>query len=216
METKYIGNNSKNIIVFLTGWGCDDNQFKFMKNSNNYDILLCYDYTTVDFDFDFSNYEKCYLIAFSAGVFMANILKPQLPEFEKKIAINGNPLAYDEYFGLRKEIVDIFNGVTKENALDFRRKYLVYNDREFRKFNANQSHRSFESCKQELNSLRNYIDNPCEQIDFDVSVLSMEDKIFVPSRQMEYWKDKSRCVTLENSAHFPFFLLDDYKNIIEL
>jgi biotin synthesis protein BioG len=216
MQTKYINNNSKNLVVFLTGWGCDDNQFRFMKNSDNHDLLICYNYTTPDLDFDFSGFKKCLLIAFSAGVFISNILKAQLPEFEKKIAINGNPLAYNEYFGLRQEIVDIFNGVTKENALDFRRKYLVYDDKEFRLFNKYSSQRSFESCREELASLKSYADNYEEQTDFDISVLSMDDKIFFPQRQIEFWKDKSKIIKLENSAHFPFFTLDDYKKIAEL
>ena len=214
MQTKLIRNNSENLIVFLTGWGCDDNQFRFMKSSEN-DVLLCYDYTTLDLDFDFSKYKKHYLITFSAGVFVIGMLKDRLPEFEKTIAINGNPLAYDEYFGLRKEIVDIFNGVTKETALDFRRKYIVYDDEEFRLINSNQSLRSFESCREELASLQKYAFQKPPIIKFDKAILSDSDKIFYPSRQKEYWESVTECIYLEKSAHFPFFKLNNYDEIIK-
>lgn len=219
MNTKLIDNNGKNLIVFLTGWGCDDNQFSFMQSDNNFDILICYDYSTPDFDFDFSKYEKKYLIAFSAGVFMAGVLKDKLPPFEKTIAINGNPLAYDEYFGLRKEIVDIFTGVTKENALDFRRKYLVFDDKEFRLFNKYCSKREFENCFMELIALKSYqFENP---LFFDVAILSENDKIFDFKHQKEYWSNEKfqpdcKCITLKNSAHFPFFRLNNYTDIINL
>ena len=219
MQTKLIKNNSDRLIVFLTGWGCDDNQFGFMSVSG-YDVLICYDYSSLELDFDFSKYKKFYLITFSAGVFVAGIIKNKLPKFEKSVAINGNPLSYDEYFGLRKEIVRIFMGVTKENALDFRRKYLVYDEKEYVLFNKNQSYRTFESCQEELASLVAYVKNN-EIFKFDIAVISMNDKIFNPSHQLEYWNNKEfqpncKVVELENSAHFPFFSLNDYSKIIEL
>lgn len=215
MKTKLIQNNSKNLIIFLSGWGCDGEQFKFMKSKNN-NILIVYDYSTIDFDIDISNYNKYYLIAFSAGVFMAGMLKTILPQFTKKIAINGNPIAYDEYFGLNKEIVNVFNGVSKETALDFRKKYLTYNDKELRLFNANQSHRSFDSCKEELKSLKQYDKTNPQAMNFDLAILSKNDKIFNPEHQKEYWEQKTKCIYIDNSAHFPFFQLNNFDEIIEL
>ena len=49
MQTKLIQNNSKNLIIFLTGWGCDSDQFKFMYSKEN-DVLIVYDYSNLDFD----------------------------------------------------------------------------------------------------------------------------------------------------------------------
>ena len=214
MQTKLIKNNSKNLIIFLTGWGCDADQFSFMK-SEKYDILICYDYTNLNFDFDFSKYNEFYLISFSAGVNIGCVLKNKLPKYKKTVAINGNPLANNQYYGLRKEILDVFAGVTPSNALDFRRKFLVYDDEEFRKFNSTQSHRTFESCMQELLVI-NQCNSSNEPVEFNIAILSKDDKIFYYERQLEYWSDKSRCITLENCAHFPFFRLDNYDSIIEI
>ncbi|MCR5265197.1 MAG: DUF452 family protein [Cyanobacteria bacterium RUI128] len=215
MQTKLVENNSKKLTIFLTGWGCDADQFRFMKSEDS-DILICYDYTNLDIAFDFSKYDEFNLISFSAGVCISGLIKDKLPKFNKKISINGNPLAYNQYYGLRKEIIDVFEGVTQSNALDFRRQFLVYDDEEFRKFNANQSHRSFESSLTELVSLKSYDNESVEPMKFDTAVLSEDDKIFFYNRQIEYWSDKAKCVTLHEAAHFPFFRLDNFDKILEL
>lgn len=214
MQITHINNNSDKLIVFLTGWGCDDNQFRFMK-SKDYDILICYDYSTLDFEFDFSKYNEHYLISFSAGVCITSLIKDRLPKFKKSIAINGNPLAYNEYYGLRKEIIDVFEGVTQSNAMDFRREFLVYDDNELKLFNKNQSLRSFESCMEELIALKKYDNEHIELFKFDVAMLSQNDRIFYIDRQKEFWSKQAECIILDHCAHFPFLKLDDFDKIIQ-
>ncbi|MCM1265899.1 MAG: DUF452 family protein [Candidatus Gastranaerophilales bacterium] len=214
MQAEFINNNSRDIIIFLTGWGCDARQFRFMKSEQN-DILILYDYTDLEWDFDFSKYKNISLIAFSAGVYVGGLIYEKLPKLTKSIAINGNPLAYDDYFGLRKEIKDVFQGVSSETALSFRRKYMVISDDEYNLFNRYHPCRTYESCKTELKSLAEYYNNS-KAMNYDVAILSKKDKIFDTNRQNEYWKNRSRCVYLEDSAHFPFFTLNDFDEIIKL
>ena len=212
MKTELIDNNSNDLIIFLTGWGCDARQFRFMKSKDN-DILIMYDYSDLSLDFDFSKYDKIYLVGFSAGVYVGGLVVDKLPKLIKTIAINGNPLAYDNYFGLRKEIKNIFEGVSSETALGFRRKYMVTNDDEYNLFNRYHPCRSYESCKTELKSLAGYYKDS-KALDYDVAILSEQDKIFDAERQKEYWESRSRCVYLKESAHFPFFVLDNFDEII--
>ena len=73
MKTKLRENNSNDLVVFLTGWGCDDNQFKNFSSSKN--LLLCWDYCTLDFEFDFSKYNEVSLLAYSAWVFSCLFIK---------------------------------------------------------------------------------------------------------------------------------------------
>ena len=56
-----------------------------MKSSK--DVLICWDYTDLDFKFDFTGYEKYYLIAYSAGVFISGLIEAKLPKTEIKIAV---------------------------------------------------------------------------------------------------------------------------------
>ena len=214
MKYELIKNNHKDLIVFLTGWGCDNRQFSFMKSEK--DILIVYDYTSPDFNFDFDGYENYYLITFSAGVFMAGFLKDKLPNLKKAIAINGNPLAYDEYFGLRPDVVDMFKGITLTNAMDFRRGYLVYDDEELKLFNRHQAYRDIESCLAELHSLVIYDKTNPAPFNYDIAILSENDKIFTYQHQLEYWEPKAKCITLKNCAHFPFFRLNDFDKILKL
>ena len=64
MEYKWLNKkNNKKLIIFFNGWGMDE---KIVSDlcAQNYDILTLFDYRTIETpDFDFSNYEKKYLIA---------------------------------------------------------------------------------------------------------------------------------------------------------
>ena len=62
---------------------------------SNSDVLILYDYTDLNLDFDFSKYKNFDLIAFSAGVFVASIMDFDF-EINRKLAISGNPYLFDE------------------------------------------------------------------------------------------------------------------------
>ena len=96
MKTKLIKNNSDELIVFLSGWGCDEHSYSDMKSSR--DVLICWDYTSLDFEFNFEDYKTICLIAYSAGVFVSGLIKDKLPKFSYKIAVNGNPKLFDNKY----------------------------------------------------------------------------------------------------------------------
>ena len=158
-----------------------------MKSSKN--VLICWDYTNLDFNFDFSGYEKFYLIAYSAGVFTAGFIENKLPVAVCKIAVNGNPLFTDEYFGIPANVRQVFKSINLNNYMDFRKNYLVINDEELKYFNANASQRSFESCFEELVKLEELAKNNKKIMNFDCAILADSDKIFTPAHQREYFKD---------------------------
>ena len=72
MKQYLINNNSNNLLVFFTGWGCDESEFEHLQA--NSDVLLLFDYTDLTIDFDFSKYKNIDLIAYSAGVFIASVI----------------------------------------------------------------------------------------------------------------------------------------------
>ena len=211
MNTKFIKNNSDELIIFFTGWGCDDIQFLNIKTSKN--LLLIWDYTELnDFNHDFSKYKKNYLITYSAGVFASNLFKNKLPKLDKKIAISGNPLIFDEYFGISKETLRVMKSLNLDNYMDFRRKYLVYDDEQLEIFNQNASQRTFESCDNELSKLEEYYKTNFEKIEFDKAIIGEFDKIFNPEHQKEYYKDKIRFV--KNSGHNVFYYFTNLDDIL--
>jgi len=75
MKYKWLNKNDNNreVIIFFNGWGMDDCVIKHL-DSENYNILMFYDYNDLVFDFksfDFDLYAKRYLIAWSMGVMVA-------------------------------------------------------------------------------------------------------------------------------------------------
>lgn len=201
MKTKLIKNNSQDLTLFFTGWGCDDNQFANFKSSDN--LLLCWDYSSLSFEFDFSKYDKINLLTYSAGVLISSLLKDKLPKFDKKIAVNGNPLMSDKKFGIKNEVVDLMLNLDLDNCMDFVLKYLIYDEQELNKFLSSPSNRPFDSSKQELIKLLEYCDKKFEPIVFDKAILSDDDKIFNPTTQKEYFKNY---VLLQNAGHHTPFL----------
>lgn len=206
MKTKLIENNSNDLVVFLTGWGCDDNQFKNFSSSKN--LLLCWDYCTLDFEFDFSKYNEVSLLTYSAGVLIACLLQDKLPKFDKKVAVNGNPLMIDTKFGISKKITDLMLNLNLDNCMEFIATYLVYDERELKKFLTTPSYRPFESSKQELIKLQEYCNLKFTPMEFDKAILSDNDKVFNPHTQQEYFEDKF--VLLKNASHHTPFLRFSY------
>ena len=212
MELKLIEDKSDKLILFLTGWGCDDRQFIPLK-TDGYNVLIAYDYSNLDFVFNFSKYNEIYLITFSAGVYVAGLLKDKLPYFKKKIAINGNPYAHDPYWGLSEEVTEQFKSVSKDNIFEFRRKYLVFSDKELELLNKYQPHRSLESCLNELSALESYFTQDYSPMTYDLAVLSDNDKIFRLDRQKEYFKD-TKIQMVQNAGHFLFYKFESFKDLL--
>ncbi len=208
MQTKLIQNNSKDLILFFTGWGCDDNQFKNFRSNNN--LLLCWDYSSLDFEFDFSKYDKINLLTYSAGVLIACLIKDKLPKFNKTVAVNGNPLMFDKKFGIDNKTIKLMLDLNVHNCMDFISKYLVYDKQDLKSFLSTPSHRPFESSKQELLKLQEYCKMKLKPIKYDKAILSDNDKIFNLATQKEYFKDNY--IMIKNAAHHtPFLRFSTYE-----
>src|SRR5574344_207158 len=213
MKLELIDNKSDKLILFLTGWGCDANQVRNMK-AKKYDVLIAYDYVDTKLDFDFSKYKEINLIAFSACVLMACVLKNKLPKLNKKIAFNGNPKNFDEYFGLPENVGKDFQSITGDTVVPFRRKYLVFDDKELKLCNYYHSSRGLEDSNKEFLKLEEYAKQVKEPIKFDLVMLSDSDKVFSLKRQMEYYKNQ-KCKVIRNCAHFPFYQYTNFDEIME-
>lgn len=211
MKTKLLKNNSTDLIIFLAGWGCDDVQFKNIKCSK--DLLLCWDYSVLDFDFNFTPYKNIDLISYSAGVFVIGLIQSKLPKLNYKIAINGNLKIFDEYFGISEPALNFMQNLNLNNYMDFRRKFLVNSEEELEDFNKNSSIRTFESCEDELKALQNYYAEYKPNFDYDIAILSENDKVFTPSHQKKYYNNKY--IELKNNAHNVFYTFKTFDSIID-
>ncbi len=206
---KYLAdNNSDNLIIFFTGWGCDEYEFEHLKSES--DVLLLFDYSDLSLDFDFSKYKSFDLLAFSAGVFVASIFDFDF-KINRKIALDGNPYLFDEKFGLSKEIQNLLYNITEEDADDFARNYLVKTDEEWKNFH--NSKRSIQSCKDEFDSLKKIYQENKSKIKniYDLVLFGEDDNLFNISAQKEFYKEKLNII--KNARHNLFFKISRYEQI---
>ena len=214
MQYFYINNNSADLIVFFAGWGCDENQFTNLHDEK--DVLILYDYQNLELDFDFSKYENIYVLAYSAGVFVASIMANHIPNVRQKVALCGNPYLFDEILGLSAEVVQVFREITLDNYLEFRRKYMVFSDAEYVKYNQLQSIRSIESCQNELDALQRLYQQNKLQINpaFDKAIVAENDLIFNLSAQKKFYQDK--LVIVPNARHHIFFKFKSFEEMLDI
>lgn len=119
MKYKWLNNvKNRKIIIFFNGWGMDENVVKHL-DCEDYDVLMFYDYNTLDTDFNFESlniYPEKNLIAWSMGVMVGNIISPLTRHFVtpspargegKAVAINGTLKPIGAEFGIHPKIYDL-------------------------------------------------------------------------------------------------------------
>lgn len=212
MQYFYLDNHSKELIVFFAGWGCDENQF--VNLHDNKDVLILYDYRDLLPDFDFSKYDNIYVIAYSAGVFVAAIFADFLPNVRQKIALCGNPYLFAEKLGISPKTIQVFREITLDNYLDFRRKYMVFSDEEYERYNKLESLRTVESCQNELVSLQKMYQKEKGKINplFDKAIAAENDLIFNLKAQENFYKDKLQVI--KNAKHHIFFHFNSFADML--
>lgn len=209
MKKYLINKNSDRLLIFFTGWGCDEYEFEHLKSVS--DVLILYDYCDLSLDFDFSKYKKFDLLAFSAGVFVASVMKFDF-KIDKRVAINGNPYLFDEKLGLSKKMQNILYNITEETAEDFGKNYLVKTDTEWKGFHP--SKRTLESCKAEFDSLKKIYEQKYQNIEdiYDTAFIGEDDRIFDVEIQKEFYGNKLKIV--KNARHNLFFRVKSYEEFL--
>ncbi len=212
MQYFFQNHNSSELIVFFAGWGCDYNQFVNLHDTS--DVLILYDYQDLELNFDFNKYANIYLLAYSAGVFVSCLLSDKIPDVRKKIAVCGNPYLFDKKLGISPTHLQVLQNISLDNYLDFRRKYMVFSDNEYARYNELQSLRSLESCQSELAYLQQlyfeYKDKivPC----FDKAIVAADDLLFNLNAQKDFYKEKLSIIP--NARHHIFFRFNSFEELL--
>ena len=212
MQYFFQNHQSSDLIVFFAGWGCDENQFVNLHDHK--DILILYDYQDLNLNFDFTRYANIYVIAYSAGVFVASVMADKLPNLRRKVAVCGNPYLFDKTLGISQATVQVFKGITLDNYLEFRRRYMVFDDDEYERYNQLQSLRTIESCADELAALQKMYNESRALINpsFDKAIVAENDLIFNLPAQQEFYKDKLQII--KNAKHHIFFRFKSFDDLL--
>ncbi len=221
MKSCWLNNqNNENLIVFFAGWSFDEKPFKFLQ-CNNYDMLFVYDYNNFEIPEELKNinqYKHKFLITWSMGVFVANLLKDLFTDFEYKMAINGTISPVDNEFGIP---VKMFELTLKHAKIGLEGKFyknVFQTEEEFQKYEKTPVERTIENRVSELENLYSEIKEQKEITTkefYDFAIVSEFDKIIPPKNQIaSHNKNAVKSLNVPY-GHFPFYHYSSWDEILE-
>ncbi|MCR6591139.1 Biotin synthesis protein BioG [Campylobacter insulaenigrae] len=207
MKTHFLHENanSRELILFFSGFCSHFSHFTHLKSDVN--VLMVYDYTSFDWEFNLNKFEKIILVGFSMGVCVASKILKDL-KFDKKIAINGTNLAINDEFGIKNAIYKFTmkRFVLKDFKANLFEKranlsgWFYFEESEHLK---NELFSLYEFCTKDLN----------ENFTWDKAIISKDDKIFPPKHTLNFFKEKARFV---DEPHFAFFKYHTWEELCNL
>ncbi|MBN1462509.1 MAG: DUF452 family protein [Paludibacteraceae bacterium] len=209
-------NNNTALIVFLNGWGMDEQAVNHLQ-AGDFDICMLNDFNGVsNIDNLTEGYKDIYLVAWSMGVWAAgNAFSPAI-KIKKAIAINGTQKPMDDNFGIPvaifKHTLETWNE-TNRNKFNMR---ILGGRANFENLQSVLPIRSMENQQAELQYIKESIEKgETQEIQFDTVLIGNQDLIFSPVNQQNYWQDRSKMVLLD-MPHYPFASFNSWKEIIEI
>ena len=203
MKYKWLNKkDNQKLIIFFNGWGMDESVVNHLE-PDNYDVLMFYDYNTLETDFDFENlrvYSEKSLIAWSMGVMTATLFDM---DYVSKTAVNGTLKPIDDKFGIPKRIYDLtLKGFSPKGAERFiKNMYQDFSEYIYPK-------REFENQKTELEALTHYQANP--NFKYDRIIISACDKIIPTKNQSAFWGIEPNT----EGGHAPFNLFKKWSELL--
>ncbi len=206
--------NNKKLLVFFAGWSFDTTPFQYLK-SYDYDVLMLYDYNDIELPIQIPNYQESYLLAWSMGVFVAYLLKDNLPDFKKKLAINGTVLPVNDEYGIP---LKPFLLTLKHAKTGLEKKFyenIFANKEEFERYEKTPVQRDIDNRVSELNSLYKLIKSENIQYSkyFDKAIISSNDKIIPTKNQINFWQRYNE-YTIVESGHFPYYNFESWNELL--
>lgn len=211
-------NKMGQLVVFCNGWGMDRNPIAHLK-AINFDVLMLYDYRTLDLPSHFLDELKAYhtvhLVGWSMGVWAGQSLFQEMRDrFVRKIAINGTLCPIDDRFGIPRKI---FYDTLEVFDLSTRMKFYKRMCRErtnYKFFLSNKPGRDLASQKEELELLAERVGCAgSEGAIFDEIVISDADWVIPTENQKKFWKGFS--VRNLQGFHYPFLSWQSWDHLLD-
>lgn len=210
MKTQLISYNAPELILFFAGWGMPPSAVQSLSIPAGCDLLICYDYQDLQLDFDFSHYQHIHLVAWSMGVWVASQTLPTTLAIKNAVAINGTERPCHDSLGIAEHIfLGTLHGLNESTLTKFQRRMCVDHDifQQYRRFS---DLRSATTLKTELGVLYQAIQQrPHQEFTWKKAIVGMQDRIFLPENQINYWQDRT-VIQQEDLPHFPFFAIQSW------
>ena len=218
-------NNNKDLIIFFSGWGMDQNPFKPLK-CNDIDILMYYGYSDLKLNnsslkniINSDKYLNIYLIGFSLGVgVLGYLLNDKLIDKVKRvIAINGTLEPIDDDKGIPKQIFEnTIKYWDQENKTNFIKR-MCRDQAAIDKYRSNLPKISLSDEKNELVNLYGIFNDTDVIIKnyFDTVIISGNDRIFPTENQNAYWIGKAKIIKYDKTPHFIFYKWNSWEELLK-
>ncbi|MDO5035450.1 MAG: alpha/beta fold hydrolase [Porphyromonas sp.] len=223
-QITYSNSSPHTLLLYFTGWGTTPEVVTNLGLPQGWEQCSFWDYKDVSAlylpDIELSRYNSIYLVAWSMGVWAADLLAPHLPRISKAVAINGTPLPMHDLYGIPTPIFEkTLSGLDDDNRARFDRRMCggkkllaVYNS-----FSA----RSTEDLRSELTgvyeAVRALPDGSPPQLSWDLAYVSERDLIVPPSNQLRYWnKHNVTTEVLPGLGHYPIYEFHSWQELLKL
>ncbi len=220
MNIQYLKRSDKEeLIIFFSGWGIES--YSFLNIPSKSSILFISDYSKLDnintINNYSANYKKITVISWSFGVLIYSIIKEELKfKSESEIAINGTLKPIDDRYGIPEKIFD--KTLINLNQISINQFYsnMFNNEADSLRFLSNNTSRDLNSLNNELSKLKNYANNHSNITNnFNKVIISKQDKIIRFQNQLRFWDQRCKNISIIDSGHFPFYLWNQWEDILE-
>lgn len=195
------------LTLFFTGWGMDFRPFVDYHPVES-DLLVCYDYRTLDFDYSLLGaYDEVRLVAWSMGVWAASRVFAGGEYTMKSIAVNGTNYPVDDNRGIPGKIFEgTLNSLTDATLQKFYRR-MCGSAESFKGFMERAPQRPVGELKEELAKIREQSELlPFTSFKWDKAVVGLQDRIFTADNQLRAFTEPT-VVTEKNIAHYSEIIL---------
>lgn len=202
----------RDLVLFFAGWGMDETPFRHCCRRNGADLMICYDYRTLDFNADsLWSYRSVTLIAWSMGVWAAEqaLRETHLP-IRRSIALNGTPYPVDEERGIAPSIFQgTLQGLDDTTLQKFQRR-MCGSAQAYKAFAEHLPQRPTDELREELTAiLWQYQTLPPANRRWTKAVIGRADRIFLPINQQRAWtSERVDEVEHTEAAHYDADLLN--------
>ncbi|MDD2468835.1 MAG: DUF452 family protein [Desulfobulbus sp.] len=216
MQTTWLKQEgNRQCILFFAGWGMDPHPFTALA-AQGFDLCMVYDYRQlVPFDLaPFFAYDQAHLISWSMGVWVAaHLLAEEQQHFASLTAIGGTLQPIDAKRGIPPENYQSMLAEFSSEILEDFYRNMFDEEEQLSRFLAHRPQREIVALGQEMTAFQDAYTcfGPGADI-YSRKIITSRDRIFSGRNQMRAWG--KGCGVVCNWPHFPFFLIEDWHDLL--
>lgn len=208
---------TKRLVVYCAGWGTDAAAIEHMSLPPGVDVLVCWDYRDLTWDFASQDYQECHLVAWSMGVWAAEQTLSHWP-WQSACAINGTPYPKHAQWGIDPQVfMATLAGLDEVGRHKFERR-MCKSAIQLAHYQALVA-RPLEEIRQELIQINQSIETTTQNVETEAYsidaaaygkpkiawtrvIIGAQDRIIPSAHQLAYWQLQETQIELIPEAHY--------------